>query len=99
MTTLRDIAIRHESRAAMETLEAAEITVEHGVEKDFRGRPGRRQVSILSNVAWEIACNEAGSELPWTTRRANLLVDDMDLGEHTPRLAAFPYKVDQLCRD
>ncbi|MGB5247955.1 MAG: MOSC domain-containing protein, partial [Woeseia sp.] len=50
-----------------------------GVAADFRGRPGKRQVTVLSARAWQAACDELGKELPWTTRRANLLVEDMDL--------------------
>ena len=49
-------------------------------------RPGRkRQVSLLSREAWEAALTEAGADLAWTTRRANLLVEGLDLAETTGR--------------
>jgi len=46
-----------------------------GVEDDFRGKPGKRQVTVLSLEQWQLACNEVGAALPWTVRRSNLLVN------------------------
>jgi MOSC domain-containing protein YiiM len=46
-----------------------------GVENDFRGKPGKRQVTVLSLEQWQLACEELHTTLPWTVRRANLLVD------------------------
>ena len=64
----------------MEEVAAARITVESGVNGDARGKPGRRQATVISRRAWEAACTELGvAHLPWTTRRANLLVDGIDL--------------------
>lgn len=58
----------------------AAVTAEGGVADDFRGRPGRRQVTVVSLEAWQAACAQAGRpELPWTARRANLLVTGIDL--------------------
>ncbi|MDE0024454.1 MAG: MOSC domain-containing protein [Spirochaetaceae bacterium] len=74
------IAVRHRSRGTMQELAEAEVTREGGVADDFRGRPGRRQVTVLSLDSWQAACRQAGRpELPWTTRRANLLVSGVDL--------------------
>jgi MOSC domain-containing protein YiiM len=63
----------------MQTLERAEISTETGVERDSRGKPGPRQVTVISAEAWRDACRELQAEVPWTTRRANLLIDDFDL--------------------
>ena len=64
----------------MQELPRAEVTAGGGVADDFRGRPGRRQVTVLSLEDWQAACTQAGRpELPWTTRRANLLVSGIDL--------------------
>lgn len=79
MGRLSGIARREGKRATMETLSTAEISAATGVAADFRGRPGKRQVTVLSSKDWQAACGELGKELPWTTRRANLLVDDIDL--------------------
>jgi MOSC domain-containing protein YiiM len=74
------IAVRHRSRGAMQELAEAQVTPESGVADDFRGSSGRRQVTVLSLESWQAACEEAGNpQLPWTTRRANLLVTGVDL--------------------
>ena len=74
------IAVRRRSRGAMLELPRAAVTAEGGVADDFRGHPGRRQVTVLSLEAWRAACAQAGRpELPWTARRANLLVTGIDL--------------------
>ena len=76
------IAVRRRSRGAMQELAAAAVTREGGVADDFRGRSGRRQVTVLSLESWQAACREAGNpKLPWTTRRANLLVTGVDLAK------------------
>ena len=36
-------------------------------------------VSILERDAWETACTAAGADLPWTTRRANVFVEGLEL--------------------
>lgn len=77
------VAMRVKSRAPMVELERAEITPEQGVAGDFRGRPGRRQVTVLSAEDWETACAVLGEQLPWTLRRANLLVAGITFHEST----------------
>jgi len=65
----------------METFAEAEVRVGTGVGTDSRGSPGRRQVTVLSHEAWTATCNELNAELPWTLRRANLLVEGLKLKE------------------
>jgi MOSC domain-containing protein YiiM len=69
------IARRASKHAPMETLDAVEITTASGVAGDTRGKPGRRQVTVLTVEGWRAACAELGVNLPWTYRRANLLVE------------------------
>lgn len=76
---LMGIAIREKSRASMIELEQADVTTQSGVSTDFRGRPGDRQVTLLSAESWQEACDELGKSLPWTTRRANLLLSGLPL--------------------
>lgn len=83
MGRLAGIAWRDAKRARMQTLDSAEISVEGGVAADFRGRPGKRQVTVISASAWQAACRDLGADLPWTTRRANLLVEDLSLPQRT----------------
>jgi len=79
MGRLTGIARREKKRAPMETLEQADVSEETGVASDSRGKPGKRPVTVISARAWREVCAELGQEIPWTTRRANLLVDDIDL--------------------
>ncbi len=69
------IATRPNSKAIMITHESRMITRVAGVDSDARGRPGKRQVTVLSQTQWQLACQDLNIELPWTLRRANLLVD------------------------
>lgn len=57
----------------------ARVSVEGGVEGDFRGKPGPRQVVVLGREGFEAACAALGASLPWTLRRANLYVEGLDL--------------------
>ena len=79
MGELVGIARRDAKRAAMQELQSATVTQDTGVANDFRGRPGKRQVTILSADVWNAVCDELGNALPWTTRRANLLVSGVEL--------------------
>lgn len=77
------ISRRAKSRGEMVEIPQAEISLASGVAKDFRGQPGPRQVTVLSAEAWEAACQVVGRELPWTVRRANLLVAGLSLTDTT----------------
>ena len=79
MEKLIGIAVKHEKRAPMQTLDAAFISFDKGVESDFRGKPSKRQVTVISKKAWQEANAQLKIDLPWTTRRANLLLDGLDL--------------------
>jgi len=74
MITLEGIARRAQSRAPMEELSQCSVTTDRGVDGDYRGQPGSRQVTVLSLECWHDACATLGTALPWHTRRANLLV-------------------------
>jgi MOSC domain-containing protein YiiM len=77
MPTLAAIAYRNKPKALMTEIDSVEISCEQGVVPDTRGKPGRRQVTLLSRQSWQDACKELGVELPWTFRRANLLIDGL----------------------
>ena len=83
MGRLAAIARRDKSRAPMQLLEKADISEVTGVAHDFRGKSKSRKVTLLSARVWADVCKELGKELPWTTRRSNLLVDDIDLPQST----------------
>lgn len=82
--TLAGIARHVFPRAPMETVERVEVTPAGGIHGDFRGtiKPGgkgRRQVTLLERGDWDAAMAEVGHNLPWFERRANLLVESLDL--------------------
>lgn len=78
MTTLKSIAIKATSRASMHELDYAVITIEKGITGDFRGSQTNRQITILSDLAWQKVCGSINTDLPWITRRANLLIDGVE---------------------
>lgn len=79
MGVLAGIARRDGKRAPMQTLQEADISIRTGVAMDSRGKPGSRQVTVMALSSWRDACAEVGSDIAWTTRRANLLVDGIAL--------------------
>ena len=82
MAELIGIARKSASRAPMEEISSAQVTRAGGLEGIYRGGvPRKRQVTVLSRESWDAACSEHGSALPWTTRRANLLVEGLALAD------------------
>lgn len=84
MGVLAGIARHGRPKGPMETLAQVEVTLEGGLHGDFRGviKPGgkgRRQVTLLERGDWDAAMAEVGHSLPWFERRANLLVEGLDL--------------------
>jgi MOSC domain-containing protein YiiM len=69
----------------MEELAAGLISLDAGLEGDFRGAKFKsRQVTVLAIEDWHDAMAELGdlagpADLPWTVRRANLLVEGVRL--------------------
>lgn len=75
------IAKRERPKGPMITRETAHISQTSGVESDFRGKFTKRQVTLLSKQQWQHACNQLEVELPWTFRRANLLVEGIEFDQ------------------
>lgn len=82
------IAHRAASRAPMEELASARVTAGAGIEGDYRGSKfPRRGITVLAREGWEAALADLGRRarlehpppLPWTARRANLLVEGVAL--------------------
>jgi MOSC domain-containing protein YiiM len=76
---LLGIARRSKPREAMETTNDVLVTIDAGVEGDCHGSAPDRQVTVISADSWHDACRDLGMEVPWTKRRANLLVGGIDL--------------------
>ena len=65
----------------METPNEVMVTIEEGVDGDCHGSEPDRQVTVISADSWRDACGDLGMTVPWTMRRANLLVGGIDLRE------------------
>lgn len=80
---LLGIARHARSRAPMELVDHVEVTVEGGIHGDFRGamrgKPYKRQVTLIERGDWAAVMAEVGHTIGWEERRANLLVDGFDL--------------------
>ena len=67
----------------MEVVERAFLSRALGVTGDARGivknGKNKRQVSIMELGDWQAALAEIGADVPWQERRANLVVDGLDL--------------------
>jgi MOSC domain-containing protein YiiM len=75
------IARRLRRRVPMEEAGLGIISVEAGLAGDYKGAKfPSRQITVLAREAWEAAAARIGDPgLPWTARRANLLVEGVEL--------------------
>lgn len=84
MARIIGIAFKVSERAPMQGLRWTSVSLEGGIEGDFRGRGGsskKRQVTLLSLQQWQETCRRLGGVyLHWHTRRANILVDGLKFG-------------------
>jgi MOSC domain-containing protein YiiM len=83
MGTVLAIARREKKRAPMERISETQVGVDTGLVGDSRGRTEGRNVTVLSREGWEAACAALGEDLEWTVRRANFLVEGVDLEKST----------------
>lgn len=83
MGRIAGIARHQFPKAPMETIDRARVTLEGGIAGDFRGamkgKPYKRQVSLMEAGDWAAAMAEVGHNIGWEQRRANLLVEGLDL--------------------
>lgn len=82
--TVIGIARHAVPKGALELIEQVEVTLEGGLDGDYRGRVkpggrGRRQVTLMEHSDWAAALAEIDRDIPWQQRRANLLLDGFDL--------------------
>lgn len=84
MGRLAGIARHARPKAPMEVLDRARVSLDGGIEGDFRGavKPGgrgRRQITLMERRDWDAATAALERDIPWQERRVNLLVDGLDL--------------------
>ena len=78
MGTVIGLARRKKLRGEIELVESVYIDRKTGLSGDIRGTAKNRQVTLLSNRSWDDVCRELKEEIPWTYRRANILIDNFD---------------------
>lgn len=74
---LKSIVIAPTLLQPVQPANSVTVSVEDGILGDARGGNPNRQISILFEQDWLEACAELGTILPWETRRANFLVNDV----------------------
>lgn len=57
--------------------------------RDEPWHQAKRGVTLLSVESWRDACHELGTDLVWTLRRANVLIEGVDLGTLIGRTIAI----------
>jgi MOSC domain-containing protein YiiM len=75
--TLLGIATKEKTRAPM--LEHVALAVGPRGLAGERPHAAVRAITLLAREAWQEVCRQLGTPLPWTLRRANLLVDGVEL--------------------
>jgi len=82
MAKLIGIATHTASKGPITEHQTIKVSKDSGLQDDFQGARRRStQVTLLSLKSWQAACQEAGADIDWTERRANLLIDDMEFDE------------------
>ncbi|CAG35977.1 MOSC domain-containing protein [Desulfotalea psychrophila] len=71
---IEKIAYKEERGQPMLEVATSQISLEAGLAGDISGKPGTRQITLLSADVWQEVCAELSEQVPWTVRRANLLV-------------------------
>lgn len=72
------IARRNSDGEPMQEVQECNVIAGRGIDTENR-IPGTREVTFLSNESWVDTCEEVGADLSWTNRRANFLVEGVDL--------------------
>lgn len=85
---LRGIAYRPTDGEPMTEIQECNVVAGRGLDCENR-KPGKREVTLLSAESWADACRELGTELPWHARRANLLIEGIDLEAMVGRTLAI----------
>lgn len=74
------LAVRSGRRGPMIEVDEAVAECDSGLAGDLPARPPRG-LTLLAQEQWLQVCAELNAELPWHTRRANVLVEGLRLGE------------------
>lgn len=70
------LAVKVHHRAPMEDGEFLELAPEHGIAGNVRTAP-KHQVTFVAREQWAEAVGRLNADLPWQTRRANVLLEGL----------------------
>jgi MOSC domain-containing protein YiiM len=84
MAAISAIYLRPSSRTPVRSVDRARLVPGSGVEGDHAGG-GNRQITLLDLGAWKEACSELRVELDPGARRANVVIDGLDLAHSRGR--------------
>lgn len=74
------IAVRTEKLGPMREIDRATVALGGGIEGDIEVKRSRG-VTLISSEQWAQAMRELQADLPWHTRRANVLVEGISLSQ------------------
>ena len=77
--------IKRAHRGPMDRVERAELVAGRGV-RGSADQGGRRQVSIISQEAWDAAVEQLGVAVDPSARRANMMISGVDLADSRGKL-------------
>ncbi|MFO1078390.1 MAG: MOSC domain-containing protein [Planctomycetota bacterium] len=86
--TLLAIHLRPGARIPVKKVTVARAVAGHGLDGDH-ANGGRRQITLHGVEAWRAACAEFGRDIDPAVRRANLLVEGIDLASCIGGAIAF----------
>ncbi|MBL1217960.1 MAG: MOSC domain-containing protein [Planctomycetes bacterium] len=73
--SIQSLALRTAVRGPMKEVDHAEAVADGGLVGDVPETEPDRGITFLSAPQWHTICSELGADLPWHTRRANVLVE------------------------
>lgn len=85
MATIASIWIKRFRRGPMDPMTSAELVPGRGIAGNAN-QGGKRQITLIDEVAWLDATREAGAELDPSKRRANVMLRGIDLERSNGRL-------------
>lgn len=78
------IAGKEKSDSDMVVYASAKVSIEKGVGDDCRGvNKDDRQVTVMAIESWNDVCEELDRKIHWTKRKANILIEGIDLENTT----------------
>ena len=83
MGQLLEISTKRKTRVPMESWQEVTVDVVTGIQHEDRSHSTNRQITIVSREAWDAVCRDLDNDVPWTYRRANLLIEGIEFKDTT----------------